>query len=365
LTPAVHNAMVRAGDDLAEVDGVVTFGEAAAASSPVSVLGQVLASLAPEGDAAPPGAGLAQPVDAALGGQITALLDPQSLTVPADADVDQLYDLLLQAAPAEAGQVIAADADVARFIIQTDAGEHGAGDLADDLTVAFQPVSDALGTDGSAVVTSDGIVATRITDSLRDSQLRSLFIAVLAAMVLLVISFWISDRRPMLGFITIAPVALVVLWTFGMMAATGVPVGPVTATIAALAVGIGVPYTIHVSNRWSEDRMLLATPEQAIRATVRHTGGALAGSAFTTMAGFGILVTSSLTPFQQFGLVTVYSIGFAMVAATVVLPSMLILYDRALRRRGDDPAADLVADVADRHADHLEPPAPSEPSTTR
>ncbi|HUG83681.1 MAG TPA: MMPL family transporter, partial [Euzebya sp.] len=83
LTPAVHNAMVQAGDDLAEVDGVVTFGEAAAASSPVSVLGQILASLAPQGGAAPPGAGLAQPVDAALGGQITALLDPQSLTVPA------------------------------------------------------------------------------------------------------------------------------------------------------------------------------------------------------------------------------------------------------------------------------------------
>ena len=73
-----------------------------------------------------------------------------------------------------------------------------------------------------------------------------------------------------------------------------------------------------------------------------HTGGALAGSAFTTVAGFGILVTSSLKPFQQFGLVVAYAIGFAMLGAVLVLPSMLALWDRWHRRRGDSI---LEADV--------------------
>ncbi len=62
---------------------------------------------------------------------------------------------------------------------------------------------------------------------------------------------------------------------------------------------------------------------------------ALAGSALTTVAGFGILVTSTLKPFQQFGLVVGYAIGFALVAAVLVLPSMLVLWDRWHRRRGD------------------------------
>ena len=66
-----------------------------------------------------------------------------------------------------------------------------------------------------------------------------------------------------------------------------------------------------------------------------HTGGALAGSAFTTVAGFGILVTSSLKPFQQFGQVVAYAIGFAMLGAVLVLPSLLVLWDRWHRRRGD------------------------------
>lgn len=337
-----HNALVTATEDLAEVEDVVTFGDNAAAASPVSVLGQVLSSLAPGGADAPPGGGLAQPVDPTVAGQIAEMVEPGGVRVPEDTDVGALYDLLLQAAPAEAEQVIARDDglvdDVVLVSVQTEAGEDGAGKLADGINATFAPVAEALGEDGSVVATSNNIITSRIVNALRDSQLRSLFIAVAAAMILLVITYWVTQRRPLLGFITIAPVALIVLWTFAAMAATDIPVGPVTATIAALAVGIGVPYTIHVTNRWTEDRRLQATPEAAIRSTVSHTGGALAGSAFTTMAGFGILITSSLIPFQQFGLVTVYAIGFALLAATVVLPAMLVLYDRFRRRRGEDPS---------------------------
>jgi hypothetical protein len=162
-----------------------------------------------------------------------------------------------------------------------------------------------------------------------------LLITLVAAAFLLVLNFLIEARRPFLGVITILPVALVVLWTFGMMALTGIPFGPVTATISALAIGIGVPYTIHITHRYQEDRQRFDNPEEAIHSTTRHTGGALAGSAFTTVAGFGILVTSSLVPFQQFGAVTVYAISFALIAAVLVLPSMLVLWDRWHRSRGD------------------------------
>jgi uncharacterized protein len=191
--------------------------------------------------------------------------------------------------------------------------------------------------DVDAVATSNPIINEVIVTALQDSQVSSLLVTLLAAMLLLVVTFAIESRRPFLGVITIAPVGLVVLWTFGMMAATGIPFGPVTATIAALAIGIGVPYTIHITHRYQEDRLRFADPAEAIRSTVRHTGGALAGSAFTTMAGFGVLVTSSLTPFRHFGMVTAYAIGFALFAATVVLPSLLTLWDRYHRRRGHLP----------------------------
>jgi hypothetical protein len=155
------------------------------------------------------------------------------------------------------------------------------------------------------------------------------------AALVLIVSFYLESRRWFLGVITIAPVALVVLWTYGLMFATGIPFGPVTATIAALAIGIGVPFTIHIARRFQEDRRANEDMDVAMRLTMRHTGGALAGSAFTTMAGFGVLITSSLIPFRQMGQVTVYAIGLSLLAAVFVLPSMLALWDGWHRRRGD------------------------------
>jgi uncharacterized protein len=324
-TPAAHNALVDAQAGLADVEHVSGFNGEAAVESPVSVLGMLLAP-APDGTPSPI-ADVAQ--DAGVG---------EDLKVDSDADVSALYTAMLDAAPEMADRVLDTDSagavELGRVAIQTTAGETGARELAADLREVFAPV-EAAGV--TAVATSNPIINNVIITALQDSQVSSLVVTLLAAMLLLVVTFWVEARRPLLGVLTIAPVALVVLWTFGMMAATGIPFGPITATIAALAIGIGVPYTIHITHRYQEDRLRYTDPAEAIRSTVRHTGGALAGSAFTTMAGFGILVTSSLTPFRQFGLVTAYAIGFALFAATVVLPSMLILWDRWHRRRDEPP----------------------------
>ncbi len=235
--------------------------------------------------------------------------------------------------------------------ITTQGGESGAAQLNTDVRDAFAPV-DAAGL--SAVPTSDEIINDVVITSLSDSQLSSLLITVVAAALLLMLNFFIEARRPGLGLITIFPVALVMLWAFGLMPALGLAFGPVTATVSALAIGIGVPYMIHITHRYQEDRTRFATPEEAIKSTTTNTGGALAGSAFTTVAGFGILTTASLVPFQQLGLVTAYTIAMALVGAVVVLPSLLVLWDRWHRRRGEDPvdakALAQALEIADREA---------------
>jgi uncharacterized protein len=334
-TPEVHNALVDALDDLATVEDVGTYGEVAQAESPVGLLGMLLDP--PDGSPAP------EPVIAAAE---AAGVGPD-LSVADDADVAALYDTLLTVAPEQAERLLARDGggsfDAMRVSIQTSAGEARAGALRIELDEVFAPVV-AAGTE--VVPTSDEIISDVIVTSLSDSQVTSMMITLAAAMLLLSVTYWFRNRRPALGVITVLPVGLVVLWTFGMMAATDIPFGPITATIAALAIGIGVPYTIHITNRYQEDRMVHADPAEAIRSTVRHTGGALAGSAFTTCAGFGILITSTLTPFRQLGLVTVYAIGFSLLAATLVLPSMLELWDRwHRRRRPAQPEAELAEAV--------------------
>jgi hypothetical protein len=327
-TADVHNALVSIDAAVAGVPNVVTFstpvGEVASASSPLSLLRQQLQG---GPDASPPAV-------LAAAGEVGLAPD---FTVPAGTDVTPLWDALFEVAPEQAATVLhrAEDGsfDALLFDLQTQAGEAGAADLREDLITAFAPLSDQTGI--TATPTSQEIISAVIIDALASSQTQSLLITLVVATIVLMISFWFENRRPMLGVITMLPVALVVFWTYGMMYATGIPFGPVTATLAALAVGIGVPFTIHIARRFEEDRQRFDSLEEALRSTTRHTGGALAGSAFTTMAGFGILMTSTLTPFQQMGQVTVYAIGLSLIGAVLVLPSLLALWESWHRRRGD------------------------------
>ena len=337
-TAEVHNALVSIDPELADVDNVVTFstpvGEIASANSPLSLLRQQLQG-GPE--ASPPAL-------LAAAGQVGL---SQDLTVPAGTDVTPLWDALAEVAPEQAAAVLhqAADGSYDAFLVdlQTQAGESAAGALRDDLVAVFSPLTDQPGV--TAIPTSQEIISAVIIDALASSQTRSLLITLVIATIVLMFSFWFENRRPFLGVITMLPVALVVFWTYGMMYATGIPFGPVTATLAALAVGIGVPFTIHIARRFEEDRQRFDSLEDALRSTTRHTGGALAGSAFTTMAGFGVLMTSSLTPFQQMGQVTVYAIGLSLIGAVLVLPSLLALWESWHRRRGDAAVEKATASV--------------------
>lgn len=323
-TAAAWNAMVAASGNLTDTQNVITFAGSPAGTSPVAAIAQM---------AIPDSPTFVAPVAEAL----QAVGVQPDFTVPAGADIAAVYDVAFDVAPEAVRGTLHRDGfeyDAALFDITTQAGESGASDLRVAVADDFEPVEDA---GLSAVATSNEIINDVVVTSLRDSQVSSLILTLIAALVLLVVNFWYEARRPMLGVITTIPVALVVLWSFGLMVLFGIPFGPVTATIAALAIGIGIPYMIHITHRYLEERTLTENPEAAIKETLTHTGGALAGSAITTIAGFGILVTSTTIPFRQFGFVTAYTILLALIGALLLLPSMLVVWDRWHRSRGDVP----------------------------
>lgn len=237
---------------------------------------------------------------------------------------------------ADATVTISDDGGLGRVELRTTAGQSGASRLAEDIGASLA----SLERDGIEVaVTSSQLVQARIGEDIEDAQITSLLIALGAAMVLLAVYYRVALRRAVLGPITVLPVVLVLAATFGTMALTGIPLNAVTATLAALSIGIGVPFTIHVTGRFLEERMYdivdgrpPAARDGALRRTVAQTGGALAGSALTTAIGFGVLTTSTLRPFEQLGYVIVYAIAYSFVAAVLVLPSLLALWDRFDRR---------------------------------
>jgi len=330
--PEGFNALAAALDAMADTDDVIVVGTPAGpraqVRSPISII-QSLFVPGPDGLPADP---------AAAGAAIAAGFDPTTGRIASDGDVLALIDVVAAARGDELANVLALTEGrptAALLEVGTQAGEAEALPLRDAL---LDDLSAARGAGLGVIVTSQYVITGTITDALVDSQVSSLLITIVVATLVLMLSFGIENRRPFLGVVTMAPVALVVLWTFGLMYLSGIPFGPVTATLTGLAVGIGVPYTIHMARRFEEDRNRYADLGEAIRATLTNTGGALAGSALTTAAGFGILVTSTLTPFRQLGQVVAYAILLSLVGAILVLPSLLVLWERWHRRRGLAPS---------------------------
>jgi len=133
-----------------------------------------------------------------------------------------------------------------------------------------------------------------------------------------------------LGAVTMVPVVFGLSWILGTMYLLEISFNSETAIIASIAIGIGVDYAIHVSERFVEERARTGDALAALDATVAGTGGALLASAVTTAGGFGVLVFALVPSLQRFGLVTSTAIVYAFLASVVVLPSLLVLWDRYL-----------------------------------
>ena len=328
-TPDVHNALIDSINNLSDKENIVVYAGNVAAESVIGTVGQLLA---PQGAA--PGAPPAMPDMEVLGTLGSFGVDLMSgsqgidaLRVKDSGNVQGLYEFLVSSDPeAFLASLYFNEENIVtaqQVRITTSAGSLGAAQLRDDIYDAFIPLS-SLGVDIAA--TNDAIVTQSVSDLISESQFQSLIFAILASMTFLILYYLIDIRKPFLGVITILPVVAIVMGTYLGMYFLGIPLNPVTSTLSGLAIGIGVPFVIHVTNRFRETLLTSSNPVEAVKTTLKTTGGSLFGSAFTTMAGFGILMTSSLKPFQQMGQVVVVALGFALVASILILPTLLVFW---------------------------------------
>ena len=175
------------------------------------------------------------------------------------------------------------------------------------------------------VTGGDSLIAL-VTEELTESQVVSVGLTTLAALVILVLYFGLTQFRPALGLITIAPIAVVLVWVLGAMWLLGISYNMVTALITALTIGIGVDYTIHLTHRFLEEERGARRIRDAMRRAMTTTGGALVASALTTALGLLTLLFAPLTPMRQLGLLTAVTILLALIAAFAVLPPLLVLW---------------------------------------
>jgi len=270
--------------------------------------------------------------------QATAASDEQFASVFESADTDGdgvpdqnvtgVYDAFFDAAPDEASSYVAQDADgnveALRLVVSIQGGASS-----DDITTEMRDVAEAAEGDGvTATATGSAILNKIVQDQLLDTVVESLLITLVAVFAFLMLTYRVTEGSATLGAVTLLPVVLSVAWILGTMYLADIPFNVLTGMITSLTVGLGVAYSIHLSERYMQELDRAESVWAAMRTAVTGTGGALLGSAATTVGGFGVLAFAILPPLQQFGIITGLTIIYAFLASVLVLPSLLVVWTK-------------------------------------
>ncbi len=181
-----------------------------------------------------------------------------------------------------------------------------------------------------ATLTGDINVTYHWMTSLQSSHFKS----VLLSLSLVLVTSALVFRSCVRGVIAVVPVSFTVLSLYACMGYLGVYLEPATSMFAAIALGVGVDFAIHLV-----DRLQFAAPDSPDwQSTVDQAMPSVARACFFNSAalgiGFAVLMVSDLPTLVRFGGLVTLATFSSYVVALMIVPALFAL----LQRRAHQPS---------------------------
>jgi preprotein translocase subunit SecF len=162
---------------------------------------------------------------------------------------------------------------------------------------------------------------------------QSHFVGLALSLVLVLLTSMLVFRSVTAGIIAVVPVTFAVLTLYAVMGYAGIYLEPATSMFAAIAIGVGVDFGIHLVDRLRNAETMQAGDTAAIvDNALPPTARACFFNSAALALGFSVLMASNLPTLQRFGgLVTVAAMS-SYVAALIIVPA-LYAAERAVSRR--------------------------------
>ncbi len=156
--------------------------------------------------------------------------------------------------------------------------------------------------------------------SLGESHFYSIAISLLLVMAMAALSM----RSAVAGVITVVPVAVSILLIYAVMGFTNIWLAIGTSMFAAIAIGLGVDFSVHTIERL---QVLIKqqgkTIDEAINALYPSTGRALLFNFAALTLGFSVLTTSEVVPLTRFGAMVGVAVTASFIASMTILPALI------------------------------------------
>jgi hypothetical protein len=169
-----------------------------------------------------------------------------------------------------------------------------------------------------------------LSDLLRQTLVKSMLLSIIFVLIIATLAF----RSPVYGLLTIVPLVSGVMLNFILMALLGIPLDMTTIMVSSIAVGVGVDDAIHFLLHYR--RQVKVYPDdhrQALGETLIITGRPILLTTLSIAAGLIVLALASFRPIVYFGVLVVFTLSAACASTLIVLPALLLLFDKRERAR--------------------------------
>lgn len=126
-----------------------------------------------------------------------------------------------------------------------------------------------------------------------------------------------------MGWYAVIPCALSVLFNFAAMGWLGIPLGVATSMFAAMTLGNGVDFAIHVLDGFTVARGRGLAPDLALAESLTRTGPAVLVNTLAIALGFGVLIFSQVPANARLGALIILGVANCLLASLLLLPALL------------------------------------------
>ena len=152
-----------------------------------------------------------------------------------------------------------------------------------------------------------------------DNHVRSLLLSLVFVWIAAAIMF----RSVLAGALSLIPVVMSLLLVYAVMGFSGIWLGVGTSMFAAIAIGLGIDFSIHTLDRMKE---LIMTRkgnfDERLTDLFPSTGRALFFNFAALGLGFLVLSTSEVPPLIRFGLLVAVAVTASFAASMAILPAI-------------------------------------------
>ena len=186
-----------------------------------------------------------------------------------------------------------------------------------------------LSRNASGILPTEGTSLDMIFSHINHRNIRSLLFGTGIALVVISLLLMIALRSVTLGLISLFPnlaPAAVAYGTWGLLVGH---IDMALSVVVCMSLGIVVDDTVHFMSKYQrarKERQL--APGPGIRYAFRTVGAALTTTSVILIAGFAVLGASDFTPTRETGTLLAATLGIALVVDFLLLPPLLLKFDR-------------------------------------